>query len=265
MKKQYSFSLVVICSIALLIIALKYAGGFWPFRIVNDQIFNPIGYSFSQLGRGIKENFELITKATQLSKENKKQSDEIINLKNQLSYLKEVANENEELRGQLKFNEKLKLDLTAARVVSSEGTSLRKFITIDRGKNSGLESGMAVISSGVLVGTIDRVEDYSSTIFLSSDPEFKIRGIGQDSRAQGIVNGQLGQGYLFDKITLAESLSNNELVITAGTGLVPKGILIGQVESIQKSDNAVFQSAQLSPLVNTSNLEIVFIVRGLKQ
>jgi rod shape-determining protein MreC len=124
---------------------------------------------------------------------------------------------------------------------------------------------MAVISSGVLVGTVDKVEDFSSTVFLSSDPEFKIRGIGQDGRAQGIVNGQLGQGYLFDKITLAESLSNNELVITAGTGLVPKGILIGQVESIQKSDNAVFQSAQLSPLVNTSNLEIVFIVKGLKQ
>lgn len=265
MKRQYSVTLATICSIALLIIALKYLGGFWPFRIINDQVLNPIGYSFSQFGRGIRDNFELIGRATQLAKENKTQSEEIINLKNQLSSLKEVANENEELRGQLKFNEKLKLDLVAARVVSSEGTSLRKFITIDRGKNSGLAPGMAVISSGVLVGTIDKVEDYSATIFLSSDPEFKIRGIGQDGRAQGIVNGQLGQGYLFDKITLAESLSNNELVITAGTGLVPKGILIGQVESIQKSDNAVFQSAQLSPLVNTSNLEIVFIVKGLKQ
>lgn len=265
MKRQYSFTLAIICSIALLIIAIKYLGAFWPFRIINDQIFNPIGSSFNQLGRGIKDNIDVLTRATQLSKENKAQADEIISLKNQLSSLKEVANENEELRGQLKFNEKLKLDLAAARVVSSEGTSLRKYITIDRGKNSGITSGMAVISSGVLVGTIDRVEDFSSTVFLSSDPEFKIRGIGQDGRAQGIVNGQLGQGYLFDKITLAESLANNELVITAGTGLVPKGILIGQVESVQKSDNAVFQSAQLSPLVNTSNVEIVFIVKGLRQ
>lgn len=265
MKRQYSFTLAIICSIALLIIGIKYLGAFWPFRIINDQIFNPIGSSFSQLGRGVKDNIDVITRATQLSKENKSQANEIVSLKNQLSSLKEIANENEELRGQLKFNERLKLDLTAARVVSSEGTSLRKYITIDRGKNSGITSGMAVISSGVLVGTIDKVEDFSSTVFLSSDPEFKIRGIGQDGRAQGIVNGQLGQGYLFDKITLAESLSNNELVITAGTGLVPKGILIGQVESVQKSDNAVFQSAQLSPLVNTSNLEIVFIVKGLKQ
>ena len=149
--------------------------------------------------------------------------------------------------------------------MSSEGTSLRKYITIDRGKNSGLASGMAVLSSGVLVGTIDRVEDFSSTVFLTSDPEFRIRAIGQDGRAQGIVRGQLGQGYLFEKITQAESIAISEQIVSSGSGLVPKGILIGQVESISKSDNAVFQSAQLKPLVDLSRLEVVFVVTGLKQ
>ncbi len=265
MKRQQSVTLAVICAVALFIIGLKLLGGFWPFRIINDQIFNPIGSSFAQLGRGINDSFGVITKATELSKENKSQANEILELKNQLSTLKEVANENEQLRNQLNFNERLKLDLTAARVVSSEGTSLRKYITIDRGKNSGIKEGMAVISSGVLVGTVDRVDDFSSRVFLSSDPEFRIRAIGQDGRAQGIVRGQLGQGYLFDKITQAESIKKGELVITAGSGLVPKGILIGEVESITKSDNAVFQAAQLRPLVNTASLEIVFVATGLKQ
>lgn len=234
-------------------------------RIVTDNVLNPIGSTISQFGRGVKENIDVFVRATSLAKENKAKQAEIIQLTNQLSSMKELASENEELRKQLKFNERLSLDLTAARVVSSEGTSLRKYITIDRGSNSGVKPGMAVVSSGVLVGTIDKVEDFSSVVFLSTDPEFRIRGIGQDARAQGIVRGQLGQGYLFDKITQAESISNGELVITVGSGLVPKGILIGQVESVQKSDNAVFQSAQLKPLVNSANLEIVFIVTGLKQ
>jgi rod shape-determining protein MreC len=265
MKRQQSVTLAIICSVALAIIALKYLGGFWPFRVVNDQILNPIGSAFSQVGRSINSNFSIITRATELSKENKAQANEILALKNQLSSLKEVANENEELRNQLNFNERLKLDLTAARVVSSEGTSLRKYITIDRGKNSGLKEGMAVVSSGVLVGTVDKVEDFSSTVFLSSDPDFRIRAIGQDGRAQGIVRGQLGQGYLFEKITQAESIRKGELVISAGSGLIPKGIIIGEVESTTRSDNAVFQSAQLKPLVNLSSIEIVFVVTGLKQ
>ncbi len=265
MKRQQSVTLAIICSVALAIIALKYLGGFWPFRVVNDQILNPIGSALSQVGRSINSNFSIITRATELSKENKAQANEILALKNQLSSLKEVANENEELRNQLNFNERLKLDLTAARVVSSEGTSLRKYITIDRGKNSGLKEGMAVVSSGVLVGTVDKVEDFSSTVFLSSDPDFRIRAIGQDGRAQGIVRGQLGQGYLFEKITQAESIRKGELVISAGSGLIPKGIIIGEVESTTRSDNAVFQSAQLKPLVNLSSIEIVFVVTGLKQ
>ena len=265
MKQRYSVTVVVICLVALLVIALRYAGGFWPFRIINDQIINPIGAGISQAGRGLRDNIELISRASELSQISKNQDAEILELKNQLSSLKEIANENEQLRGQLKFNERLSLNLTAARVVSSEGTSLRKYITIDRGKNSGLASGMAVLSSGVLVGTIDRVEDFSSTVFLTSDPEFRIRAIGQDGRAQGIVRGQLGQGYLFEKITQAESIAISEQIVSSGSGLVPKGILIGQVESISKSDNAVFQSAQLKPLVDLSRLEVVFVVTGLKQ
>lgn len=265
MKRQNAITISVIVAVAILVIFLRLAGSFWPFRIVNDQLVNPIGRFFSGIGRTTKEYSDLIANAGNLSKDNKYKDEQIINLKNQLSSLKEVANENQELRGQLNFNEKLSLNLAPARIVSSEGTSLRRYITIDRGKNSGISSGMAVVSSGVLVGVVDRVEDFSSTVFLSTDPEFRIRAIGQDGRAQGIVRGQLGQGYLFDKITQAENIKQNETVITLGTGLVPRGILIGEVESVQKSDNAVFQSAQLRPFVNISNQSIVFVVTGLKQ
>lgn len=265
MKRQYSITIVIICGIAFLVILLRLFGGIWPIRIVTDSILNPIGSGLSGLGRGMRDNIDIILRANTLAQENKQQQAEILRLTNQLSAMKELANENEQLRNQLKFNEKLDLELTAARVVSSEGTSLRKYITIDRGSNSGVKPGMAVVSSGVLIGVIDKVEDFSSTIFLATDPEFRLRGIGQDGRALGIVRGQLGQGYLFEKITQAESISQGELVVTAGSGLVPKGILVGEVESVQKSDNAVFQSAQLRPLVSPANVEIVFVVTGLKQ
>lgn len=265
MDRKRTTAIVVVSAVALLMIGLKYLGAYYPFRFINDQLVNPLGSALSTFGRGIKENTDMLTKASELAKQNKQQAQEIVSLKGQLSTLKEVASENEQLRSQLKFNEKLGFAMTAARVVSSEGTSLRKYITIDRGKKSGLQVGMPVTAMGVLVGTIDTLEDYSSKVFLATDPEFRIRGIGQDGRAQGVVRGQIGQGYLFDKITQSEVITNSELVITAGSDIVPKGILIGQVESVQKSDNAVFQSAQLRPLISFDKLDIVFVVTGLKQ
>lgn len=265
MKKQYSVTIIIICMVALVLISLKAIGALWPLRAISDSILNPVGASLSGVGRVARDGVDVLLRAYSLARENKEQESKILQLTNQLSAMKELANENEQLRAQLDFNKKLNLDLTAARVVASDGTSLRKYITIDRGNSSGVKPGMAVVSSGVLVGTIDRVEEFSSVVFLATDPEFRLRGLGQDGRAQGIVRGQLGQGYLFDKVTQAESISQGELVVTAGSGLVPKGILIGEIEAVQKSDNAVFQSAQLKPLVNLSSIEVVFIVTGLRQ
>jgi rod shape-determining protein MreC len=150
-------------------------------------------------------------------------------------------------------------------VVSVDPENTRQFITIDRGSESGFKKGQAVISSGVLVGTIDEVNDYSSKVLLINDPDFRIRGIGQDGRAQGIVRGQIGRGYVFDKIAQSEPIALREQIVTAGSGLVPQGILVGTVDSINKSDNAVFQSANIKPLVDINSLELVFVVTGLKQ
>ena len=53
-------------------------------------------------------------------------------------------------------------------------------------------------------------------------------------------------------------------MITAGSGLVPKGLLIGTVDSVESSDNAVFQEANIRPSTDLSRLEIVFVVKGQK-
>ena len=123
---------------------------------------------------------------------------------------------------------------------------------------------MAVVSNGALVGMIDNVSDYSSRVFLASDVDFRIRALGQDNRANGIVSGQIGTGYSMDKIIQGETIKKGESVVTAGSGLVPKGLLIGTVESIDSSDNAVFQLANLRPAINLNKLELVFVVKGQK-
>lgn len=265
MKKQVLIPIITVSVIALMIIMLKITGLFWPFRLVIDQVGNPIGVQLVKVRNVVYEQFNFFTSITDLNKQNKQLRIQELELRQQLASLKEISRENDILRSQLNFNARLRLDLTPARVVSVDPENTRQFITIDRGSVSGLKKGQAVISSGVLVGTIDEVNDYSSKVLLMNDPDFRIRGIGQDGRAQGIVRGQIGRGYVFDKIAQSEPISLKEQVVTAGSGLVPQGILIGTVDSVNKSDNAVFQSANIKPLVDINSLELVFVVTGLKQ
>ena len=265
MKKQVLIPIITVSVVALMIIILKVSGFFWPFQLVFDQIGNPIGSGLIRLKNGVSEQLSFLGSINSLNRENKQLRTQELELRQQLASLKEIARENEILRAQLNFNSRLNLDLTPARVVSVDPENTRQFITIDRGSASGLKKGQAVVSSGVLVGTIDEVNDYSSKVLLINDPDFRIRGIGQDGRAQGIVQGQIGRGYVFDKIAQGESISLKEQIVTAGSGLVPQGILIGIVDSVDKSDNAVFQSANIKPLINTNSLELVFVVTGLRQ
>jgi rod shape-determining protein MreC len=265
MKNRSTILVGIAVVIALLVVGLNSIGFGWPFRLANDQIFNPVGSRLVSVRNVIGEEFGFLGAISHLGQDNKNLQSEVLDLRNQLSVLKEVGHENELLRAQLNFNARLNLQLLPARVVSTEPDNTRRFITIDRGASSGVMQGQAVISSGVLVGTVYQVNDYSSKVFLVSDPEFRIRAIGQDGRAQGIVRGQIGQGYSFGDIAQGEVVNTGEQIITAGSGLVPQGILVGQVESVAKADNAVFQSASLKPLVNLNTLELVFVVTGLKQ
>jgi rod shape-determining protein MreC len=265
LRKKILLPVVIVSIIALIVLGLKYSGQFWPFRIINDQIANPIGTQLVRAKNAVYEQVSFLGSITNLNKENKNLRQNELELRQQLAALKEVARENELLRNQFQFNARLNLNLVPARVVSVEPDNTRQFITIDRGSSSGVQKGQAVLSSGVLVGTIDEVNDYSSKVFLVNDPDFRLRALGQDGRAQGIVRGQIGQGYVLEKIAQSESISQNEQVVTAGSGLVPQGILIGTVESVNKADNAVFQSANLKPLVDLNSLELVFVVTGLRQ
>jgi len=166
------------------------------------------------------------------------------------------------LRRQLNFENSQSIKSIPARVISYEPDNLRKFLTIDKGSRQGLQKGMAVLSSGVLVGTLDQVDSFSAKVFLASDPEFRIRAISQDGRATGIVRGQLGDSLIMEKIAPSESINLGEMILTSGSEQVPKGLLIGEVEGIEKSDNAIFQQAQLKKLINPQKLELVFVVMG---
>ena len=121
---------------------------------------------------------------------------------------------------------------------------------------------MAVVSSGAIIGKIERVHDKSSDVFLVSDPEFRILAMTQNGRAKGIVRGQLGSGLRMEQIAQNEVIDVGEYVMSAGSDRVPKGLPIGTIESIDRSDNEIFQAANVKPLVDTQRLELVFVVKG---
>lgn len=253
--------LLTVVLIIIFLIILNFVGVLNPIKsIVDITIFNPIRNFTKTSADNTGKFFNTISSISNLNQRNTALESEVTELKNKLSELKEAKSENDSLRAQLGFESRVPLKTTPARVISYEPDNIRKFLTIDKGSRHGLAKGMPVISGGVLVGILDKVDSFSSKVFLINDPEFRIRVIGQDGRASGIVRGQIGQGLIMEKIAQNESIGLGEFVVTAGSDEIPKGILVGQVDGVSKSDNAIFQTADLKNLINPNKLELIFVV-----
>ena len=58
-----------------------------------------------------------------------------------------------------------------------------------------------------------------------------------------------------------ESVNIGNVVITSGiSGLFPKGLLIGSVKNVDKTDSGLFQRIDIAPFVDFSRIEEVMVI-----
>ena len=251
---------LAVLGVITLVIILQFSGLWRPVSIVLDGILQPVGRFTTNITRSLGGFFQTIGSLNHLSKDNLNLQRELENSRGELSRLKEIENENSLLRSQLGFQKDLPLKLIGANVIAYGPDNVRRTLVINRGSRDGVLTGQAVVSSGSLVGKIERTDANTAVIGLISDPDFRVQALGQTERARGILRGELGTGLKLEQIAQNETVSVGENIITAGSDRIPKGILIGTTESVDKSDNEIFQSANVRSVLNFDKLEIAFVV-----
>jgi len=176
----------------------------------------------------------------------------------------EIDNENKKLRDILVFKNSSNFRLLLASVIAKEASiEDSRDLIINRGREDGLSVGLGVISeSGEIVGKIVEVKDNMSKICLTTSPNCQFAASVQNqSRTQGITDGDLGLTIKMTYIPQLEKISPNDLIITSGLGeMIPRGLVIGKVTQVKNESNEVWQAATIEPLTNFDNLTIVSVV-----
>ena len=140
---------------------------------------------------------------------------------------------------------------------------------IDKGESEGVEKGMMVVSENILVGRVAAVSRDYSLIDLVVTPGVKIPVVVKQPhsakvslgvQARGLLTGQSGQKLILDRVLQGEDIRRGDLVMSAGeAGWLPD-LVIGQIEQVLPKTAAIYQKAQVRPLVDYWRLEIVFVV-----
>ena len=131
-----------------------------------------------------------------------------------------------------------KYQMVGARVIARSPNNWYRNIVIDKGTDSGIRKGMAVISPHGLVGRVASVSRESAHVDLIIHREIAVGAIVQENReTQGIVEGLgISQNLRMVNIPYYSTIKEGYHIITSGLSeSYPKGINIGRVKEVSCS------------------------------
>ncbi|MEG0324885.1 MAG: rod shape-determining protein MreC, partial [Raoultibacter sp.] len=159
-------------------------------------------------------------------------------LRERVAELEEYMQEAERLQALVGVQDAYGFESTGARVIGRNTDAWNQTITLDKGSNDGLRSGLPVMGQSGLVGMIISTTPSTADVRLIVDPESGVSAMVQSSRTEGIVHGSLeGVLYLEDMAANA-SVTEGDVVITSGLGgSYFRGLIIGTVTKVERNSS----------------------------
>lgn len=176
-----------------------------------------------------------------------------------------VAEENAELRETLSFVKRQPLQLAGAEVIGRDIEPIGSTLILSRGARDGIRAGQAVIArEGIFLGRIVRAEEDMSVVRLVSDGASRIpAAIMNRDRSIGVVEGGYGISVRLTLIPQNEIVLVGDRIVTSGAmSGIPRGLIIGTVEAVEKEPYQPFQRAALTPAVRLDKITIVSVIVG---
>ncbi|KAF0139366.1 MAG: Rod shape-determining protein MreC [Stygiobacter sp.] len=181
----------------------------------------------------------------------------------QLSKLKKVAAENEELRAMINMRDTSSSPLIPVRIVSKLITKIQGNFIVNRGYSSGLIKGMPVINHQGLVGLImDVAEDYSVVRTLQNS-SLNIAVTLQRSNVDGILSFD-GRDLVIKNIPTTYDVKIGDRIETSDfSSLFPPSVPVGVVLKKETNELGLLHSLTVRPFAAieaTNNLFVIGIV-----
>lgn len=137
---------------------------------------------------------------------------------------------------------------------------------ISAGRNQGVTVDMPMITNEGLVGRVIEVGGNWSKVMAVIDGSSSVAAIVERTRDNGIVHGTPELGTEDSLCTMYYLPIDNDLVpgdriLTSGLdGLFPKGILIGEVSEVSRSEGTGEHTATIKPSVGFNSIEQVIVI-----
>ena len=194
-------------------------------------------------------------------------------LKAQIAQMEDEARQADSYQRENQRLRKL-LDLTSVRedfvlvdayIIAWSSTDWTNTFTINRGTNAGIEENLCVITAnGEVVGLVTEAGPNYAIVKTVLDSTLEISATITSSGYNGMVSGGYIDGHeTFLKMEYLPSsaiIRNKDQVVTSGSTVYPKGLILGNVVDAGFEETGVAKFAVLDPAADISSMEQVFVI-----
>jgi rod shape-determining protein MreC len=256
---------VIVAHILLISVQVNTRSGVPMLESVVFGIFAEVQRAATAMVTGAQDGWQNYFALQEIRRDNERLTEEVSQLRIRLQQERALAAQSRTLQDLLDLRGQVDFSTTTGMVIRSTvigGGAAPEFrtVTIDKGTQDGLKTGMAVLAPAGVVGRVILPSARASKVQLLIDVNAGAGAIVERSRAQGIVMGN-GEDWLrMDYVPGTADIKAGDIVVTSGIeGIYPKGFVIGQIESVQPGA-ATFSAVVVRPSVDFSALEGVLVV-----
>ena len=194
-------------------------------------------------------------------------------LKKQISKMEDDARqadsyyrENQRLRDALALTQTREdFVLVDAYIIAWGTTDWNSTVTVSKGSNAGIENGMcAITANGEVVGLVTEVGLNYAVIKTVLDSTLEISATIASSGYNGMVSGGYTDGrkdlLWMDYLPSAAVIRNNDQVVTSGSTVYPRNLIMGHIVDAGFDETGVAKYAIIEPAAEMGRLEQLFII-----
>jgi rod shape-determining protein MreC len=180
--------------------------------------------------------------------------------------LLEDAKQGQRLQALLNFQEQYVYKTVAAQVIGSSGSDQSRVFYIDKGKDSGLEPDMPVITPDGIVGKVREVFPRTAQVLAINDQTSGAGVILESTRLRGILRGSADGIPQVVGILADQRIQPGEKVLTAGGDLIfPRGLAVGVVDKVVRDpERDAYIDVLVKPAAHLNQLDEVLVITAVE-
>ncbi len=236
-----------------------------PLRSALSVVVAPL-YQIASLparsGAWLSETF---SSRQRLQEENRALRQLNLKLKGRQQKLAALEAENMRLRDLLDSSLKIGDQILIAELVAIDLDPYKQQVVINRGGSSGVFEGQAVLDANAVLGQVIRVDPFSSTVLMITDPS---HALPVEVNRNGLRTIAMGTGRI-NELELPHLPNNSDirvgdLLVTSGLGgHFPPGYPVAEITQVVNKPGQPFAHVLARPSANLERAHEVLLVRTL--